>query len=98
MTNFKEDYIFEIYKDTYIHGAKKFIKDVKDKYNLDINNELYKRIINYQIKKYGSQLSYGGQIEFVPKNKNRYQKRRLRDLENTKDIQEYKKFLERNNY
>ena len=98
MNSFKEDYIFEIYKDNHINGSKKFIKEVKDKYNLDITSSLYNKIINYQVKKYGGQLSYGGHIEFVPKNRNRSRKQRLRDLESCKDIEDYKKFLERNNY
>lgn len=98
MSNFKEDYIFEIYKDTHINGAKKFVKEVKDKYNLEVNNELYKKIINYQVNKYGGKLSYGGYIEFIPKNKNRNRLRRVKDLEHCKELEEYKKFLERNNY
>lgn len=98
MNEFKEEYIFEIYKDKYLGGSKNFIKEIKDNFNLTVTDDLYKKIINYQVKKYGRQLDYGGHIEYIPKNKNRNRKRRLRDVENAKDSEDYKKFLERNDY
>ena len=64
---FKENLLFEEYKDTPLRSAKGLFNDIKKKYDYDSSSDLYKKIVNYQIKKYGdvlksrgsSRLSYG---------------------------------------
>lgn len=49
----KDDIVFALFKDKPTNGKDLFKKSVK-KYIHEINvNEVYRRIINYQIKKYG---------------------------------------------
>ena len=62
MENKKEELIFAMFKDTELISAKKFKVKVK-KYKVDDPTELYKRIVNYQIKKYGKTI--GGISESV---------------------------------
>jgi hypothetical protein len=52
----KEDIIFSLYKDKPIRTAKEFRKEIENKYK-DVNTkELYLRITNYQLDKYGHSL------------------------------------------
>lgn len=59
--NFIDNYIFEKEKDLPVKNATCFYFKIKDVYKVYPSNrtELYKRIINYQVKKYGSSLQYG---------------------------------------
>lgn len=50
-----EDYIFEQYKDT-ILGNREIFEGKVSKYNID-SGEMYKKIINYQVDKYGGMLT-----------------------------------------
>lgn len=54
---FIENYIFEIEKDKPFGNSGEFYLLLKDKYKLGKQPNLYKRIINYQIKKYGEALN-----------------------------------------
>lgn len=64
---FKEGYIFANLKDRYFKNADEFkgiiIRDFKD-VDCDIS-ALYRKIVNYQIKKYGRNLS-GDHRDLVP--------------------------------
>ena len=54
---FIENFIFEIEKDTPFRNGIEFYKLLKDKYKLEKLPELYKKIVNYQINKYGEALN-----------------------------------------
>lgn len=61
LVDFKERIIFEKEKDLVLESSEKFYKKLRDiyKYNPDVRNlsNLYRKIINYQINKYGATLS-----------------------------------------
>ena len=62
--NFKEEYLFTKYKDAQLKSSAEFRSKlsksrIKDYEDVDIG-QLYKRIVNYQIKKYGNSLSSFG--------------------------------------
>ena len=63
MTNFIENFIFENEKDTPIHNSIEFKKILKDKYNLKYIPDLYKKLVNYQISKYGESLANSSLVE-----------------------------------
>lgn len=83
----KVEIIYNMYKDVSI-GARKFRIIAKDKYKLteqEITN-IYIRINNYQIKKYGQRMGRGDFIEYqtteekkrISKSRNAVRKRKLR--------------------
>lgn len=49
--------IYETYKDKVLGSSEKFKSEVKSNYNYKPSSDLYTMIINYQIKKYGKQLT-----------------------------------------
>ena len=51
-----EEYIFQKYKDRVIKGRKHFINEINSKFRGVDGEKIHREIINYQIKKYGSQL------------------------------------------
>ena len=61
LVDFKEKLIFEKEKDLALESAEKFYKKLRDiyKYNTDVKklSDLYRKIVNYQIKKYGAMVS-----------------------------------------
>lgn len=57
-----EELLFTMFKDTELVSAKKFKAKIK-KYKVDDPTELYKRIVNYQVKKYGRTI--GGITESI---------------------------------
>lgn len=61
LVDFKERMIFEREKDLAIESSEKFYKKLRDiyKYNGDRKrfSNLYRNIVNYQIKKYGATVS-----------------------------------------
>lgn len=52
---FEEQLVFDTYKDTNFQCCKDFRKQVKEYRNIDVT-EVYKKIVNYQIKTFGSSL------------------------------------------
>lgn len=58
LVDFKEKLIFEEYKETVIKTSADFKKEVKEKYNFVASSNLYAKIVNYQIEKYGATLNY----------------------------------------
>ena len=54
--NAKENEIFELEKDKPNINSDEFKKRIKDLYKYKADSNLYRRIINYQIKKYGQPL------------------------------------------
>ena len=57
MSEFIENFIFENEKDTPFRNGKEFYGFLRDKYKIDKSPELYKKIVNYQINKYGEALN-----------------------------------------
>lgn len=55
----KKEIIFNMYKDNVI-VSKKFKDEMKEKYNLNVReaDDLFVKINNYQIKKYGGRLEF----------------------------------------
>ena len=51
-----EQLIFEVYKDKFIRSSKAFKDEILKSYGYVASTELYKRIMNYQIKRYGRTL------------------------------------------
>ena len=54
--SFKEEYLFNKYKDEHFNNSGDFKKRIREYKEVDAS-ELYKRIINYQVKKYGGGLT-----------------------------------------
>lgn len=52
-----EKLIFEAYKDKYIKSSEAFKQLIKKEYGYEVKTELYIKICNYQIKKYGCSLN-----------------------------------------
>lgn len=59
LVDFKENVIFEKEKETSFRSSEYFKNKMKDKYKLSDEqvSKLYIRIVKYQVKKYGSNLS-----------------------------------------
>lgn len=56
----KEKIIFENEKDNPFRNAETFRKKVKELYNIEADySDIYRKIINYQLKKYGCMLEEG---------------------------------------
>ena len=67
--------LFEIYKDKCLVNAETFKKEMRTKYKLNDKqqSELYTKIVNYQVKKYGQTLD--GQF-VLPKDINKIENTR----------------------
>lgn len=61
LVDFKENLIFQREKDLAIESSDKFYKKLRDVYSYDDDRKklsmLYRKIVNYQIEKYGAMLS-----------------------------------------
>ena len=79
-----EEFIYHAYKDKAIVSADKFKKTVMKDYKVKPSSEVIRRIINYQIKKYGSTLYDSSFINYIDNrhesikkyNKKRYWRRK----------------------
>ena len=60
-----EEFLFQVYKDKPIYGAKRFKKECKELYSYKPSSDLYARIVNYQINKYGEMIALGNEIKFI---------------------------------
>lgn len=58
LVDFKENIVFEEYKDKVLKNANSFKYKVLKKYGFKPSTNLYKKIVNYQIEKYGKSLMY----------------------------------------
>lgn len=58
LVDFKQNLIFEEYKDRAIHNRNELNKEVIKKFGCEVSSELYRKITNYQIKKYDGMLSF----------------------------------------
>lgn len=96
LVDFKEKFIFEEFKDQPLHGAKHFKENIRQKYGMEATSDLYTKLINYQIMKYGNPLVVGKTIEFVNNIRQRSGNARRHNNERIKDVYEYQKFIRRN--
>ena len=74
--DFKDQIIFNLEKDNTFYNSKKFYKVVKEKYGKEQDSELYIKVLNYQIKKYGRVLTSSEFIEGTPKQSKNFKKRK----------------------
>lgn len=96
---FKEQTIFEFEKDNSFTGSREFKRKIKDKYGLLPSSELYRRITNYQIRKYGEPLSGSKINEYIPKGSiNRNFKKRRQETEYSREKKKTDRIVERLNY
>ena len=96
----KEKIVFVLYKDKELKSVKKFENTIQKKYGFIPSKELSRKIINYQVKKYGHSLDGGDGIERTKwqrlKNKNRRDREKERDSRRKKE-KAYLDKLERKN-
>ena len=97
LVDFKEKIIFEEYKDKAFENSSAFKKEIKDKYNYIASSDLYTRIINYQIKKYGRSISYSNAtgVDFVENFTQKSPKNRKKGAERWRKFDEEVAFLEK---
>ena len=63
----KERLIFELYKDKPLNSSRVFRGKIQKKFNLIDTSDLYAKIINYQLKKYGYVLENGLSLNSLKK-------------------------------
>lgn len=85
-----EQLIYEAYKDKYIRSSEAFKQLIKKNYGYEVTSDLYRKIINYQVEKYGISLSNLGTREydkyFSQRESNRRFWKRKKDAFRTKCI------------
>ena len=88
LVDFKEKFIFENEKDRGLSCADKFKREMRKKYNIDVNySNLYRMIIKYQIEKYGGMLRNGKWTIAPTKHQcNQTKKKRMRTIEDNSVI------------
>lgn len=59
-----ENLIYMAFKDKYIRSAEAFKQLIKKNYGYTATSDLYARIVNYQVKRYGISLSNLSQREY----------------------------------
>ncbi|MCQ2978235.1 MAG: hypothetical protein MJ245_00360 [Clostridia bacterium] len=96
MVDFKEELAFEEYKDKNLFNAKKFKKDIKKKFGFEPDGSLYRKIINYQIKKYGHALEGSMEVQYIPRIGQKNPKGRRRNVDRASNKQQIESFIERN--
>lgn len=90
-----DNLIFEVYKDKIIINASRFREQVQKDYGFIPSSDLYRKIINYQINKYGTQLDE----HVLPTTKYFSQwglKNRTRTLERNKEKAKLEGMIKRN--
>lgn len=77
-----EKLIFEAYKDKYIKSSKWFKEEILKNYKYTVSTETYKKILNYQIKKYGRTIQDAASTDFI----NYFNLKKSQARENHKEI------------
>lgn len=95
LVDFKENIVFEEYKEKVLKKAKDFRDEVKKQHGFEPSSDLYKRIINYQIKKYGTTLVGSYVIEEIKNFGNKKRTVRLKRIESNERKRKCKEFIER---
>lgn len=94
--DFKEQAIYEFEKDSSFSGAREFRTKIKSKYGFEPGSELYRRITNYQIKKYGEPLANSRVQEYVPKSSIlRNSKKRIQEKDYSREWDRTRRIVER---
>lgn len=76
LVEFKENIIFEKYKDKEIGSNKLFKINCKKEHGFEPSNDLFRKIVNYQVKTYGRTLVFESRkIEKLTKNQMMQNKR-----------------------
>lgn len=98
MTQFKENIIFNMLKDIPTKSAKRFKDEVFKKFEITCESasELYRKIINYQINKYGSQLDFVSSSRYIENFRDKSTKRINYKRSRNELNYETKKLIERN--
>lgn len=93
MDQFKEEVVFEIEKDKPFNGVREFTYLVVRKYGFKPSSDLYRRVVNYQIEKYGTTANYPNWID-----RRTFRSRSRRRAERDYQERKYKleKLVERN--
>ena len=91
-----EEFLFQVYKDKPVYGAKRFKKECKELYNYKASSELYARIVNYQIEKYGEMIALGCEIKYVKNAAQKSFKTRKRNKDNAYYASQLKQLERRN--
>ena len=92
---FKEDFIFSIYKDKALRGARTFKSVIREKYHINASSDLYAKIVNYQLNVYGKYLT-PYDIDYIKDFRHKDNKKRRRNSEGSSDRWRLSKFMERN--
>lgn len=91
----KEKIIFALYKDKDIKNVRDFENTIKAKYGFIPSKELSRKIVNYQVEKYGGSINNSRYIEFEKKQMAKNFKKRRREKERDTVLQREKAFIER---
>lgn len=92
----RENLIFEAYKNKAFDGSKKFKTEVKNNYGFEPSSDLYRKIVNYQVKKYGHSLSGSKVIEYVPNIGMKDKRARQGNIDRNDAVQKLRSFEKRN--
>ena len=95
METFKSQMVFELEKDNPFNSAKVFYEEIRKKYGLERDSDLYKRICNYQLEKYGQTLRNKEVREFVKGFGIRNIRSRMRKTINSNRRYQTQAFIER---
>lgn len=95
LVDFKENIVFEEYKEKAFKKAKDFRDEVKKHYGFIPSSDLYTKIINYQINKYGTTLIGGYAIEEINNFGDKKRTIRLRRIESNERKRKCKEFVNR---
>ena len=95
----KEKLIFELFKDKPLSSSRKFKCEVYKRYKINTTRDLYTRLVNYQIKKYGRMLESGYGVgdlskEEFEKKKQHFYKQKYR-TKNREWLEESRRIRER---
>ena len=94
---FKSQVVLELEKDNAFYNAQHFKRKITQKYGLVPTTEMYLKVVNYQIKKYGITLDArsGGKSKFVTLRKRlkrrEYAERRNSTKEVLERVEKYEK-------
>ena len=89
-----DDLIFEAYKDKVLKNSNEFKKTIRLNYGLIPSSDLYRRIINYQVKRYGKQLDISLR-DYVEHFELKSNKQRRNGMNRIEERRQQRKFEER---
>ena len=96
MVQFKENMIFQMFKDKSIGCAQKFKTEIKKLFDIDNTSDIYRKIVNYQIATYGQQIKSGVTNTYIKNFKSKGAKQRNYKKERNSLNFNTNKIIERN--